>query len=131
MSADVWLDKESPEVYQALVETGRAAGRAALDAGIDKRLIELIRIRASQINGCAYCLRIHVADAIALGETTERLAILSAWRDSESWGPAVEQEIAAIATVNGSISIIGDTINQLAPTTMKRVRRESAHAVSL
>lgn len=53
--------------------------------------------------------------ATLLGQRrTALLGLLSsAWRDSESWGPAVEQEIAAIATVNGSISIIGDTINQL------------------
>ena len=128
MSADVWLDKESPEVYQALVETGRAAGRAALATGIDKRLIELIRIRASQINGCAYCLRIHVADAIALGETTERLAILSAWRDSEYFSPveqaalAITEDVTLIADVQHRRRLPDDDLSTLTNGQIAAVR---------
>ena len=49
---------------------------------IDSKLIELIKIRASQINGCAYCLDMHTKDARAMGETEQRIYCLSAWRES-------------------------------------------------
>ncbi|MFJ7939310.1 carboxymuconolactone decarboxylase family protein [Peribacillus sp. NPDC096622] len=50
--------------------------------GIDSTLIELIKIRASQINGCAYCLDMHTKDARAMGETEQRIYCLSAWRET-------------------------------------------------
>jgi AhpD family alkylhydroperoxidase len=49
--------------------------------GIDRNLRELIKIRASQINGCAYCLNMHTADARKMGETEQRLYCISAWRE--------------------------------------------------
>ena len=50
--------------------------------GVDPLLLELIKIRVSQINGCAYCLNMHCKEAISLGEDSARLFTLSAWRDS-------------------------------------------------
>lgn len=50
--------------------------------GIDRKLRELIKILASQINGCAYCLNMHTADARKMGETEQRLYCISAWRES-------------------------------------------------
>jgi AhpD family alkylhydroperoxidase len=52
------------------------------ESGVDKRLVELIKIRVSQINGCAFCLHMHSADALAMGETDVRMLLLSAWRES-------------------------------------------------
>jgi AhpD family alkylhydroperoxidase len=52
------------------------------ESGLDPKLLELIKIRASQINGCAYCLDIHTKDAIAIGEDPERLNVVAAWRES-------------------------------------------------
>ncbi len=57
-------------------------GKVVLQSGLEDRLIELVKIRASQINGCAFCLHIHTADARKHGETEERLYLLDAWRDS-------------------------------------------------
>jgi AhpD family alkylhydroperoxidase len=67
-----------------------AASRAmyALDtwvrksSGLDPALLELMRLRASQINGCAYCIDMHSKDALALGENEQRLHVLSAWREA-------------------------------------------------
>jgi AhpD family alkylhydroperoxidase len=50
--------------------------------GLDHRLLELVKMRASQINGCAYCLDMHSKDARALGETEQRLYALNAWRET-------------------------------------------------
>jgi AhpD family alkylhydroperoxidase len=68
----------APEVTQQAV----ALQQAIEATGIDKTLLELIKIRASQINGCAYCLNMHVRDARKQGENEMRLQLLPAWRES-------------------------------------------------
>ncbi len=57
------------------------------DCGLEYSLIELVKTRASQINGCAYCLNMHTSDARAAGETEARLYLLSAWRESTLYTP--------------------------------------------
>ena len=52
------------------------------ESGLEKSLLELVKIRASQINGCAYCLDMHTKDARAAGETEQRIYTLSAWRET-------------------------------------------------
>jgi AhpD family alkylhydroperoxidase len=64
------------------------------NTGLDHHLLHLIRIRASQINGCAYCLDMHSKDAIAAGETFQRLISVSAWREAPYYS---EAEKAALA----------------------------------
>src|SRR5262249_22770659 len=54
---------------------------------LDRKLLELIRTRASQINGCAYCLHMHREEAVKLGETDSRLLLLSAWKESGLYSP--------------------------------------------
>lgn len=54
----------------------------AEETNIDKTTAELIKIRASQINGCAYCLNMHTIDALKLGETKQRIFLLNAWQDT-------------------------------------------------
>ena len=70
----------APEAYAAIlgVET------YVRNSGIEKPLLELVKARASQINGCAYCLDMHTKDARAAGETEQRLYTLSAWRELHS-----------------------------------------------
>jgi AhpD family alkylhydroperoxidase len=51
-------------------------------SGLEQPLLELVKIRASQINGCAYCIDMHTKDARALGETEQRIYALSAWRET-------------------------------------------------
>ena len=63
-------------------------------AGLEKSLMELVKIRASQINGCAVCLHMHAIDARKLGETEERLFMLDAWQESPLYTP---RERAALA----------------------------------
>lgn len=57
-------------------------------SGIDRKLRELIKIRASQINGCAYCINMHTADAKKMGETEQRLYCISAWRECTFYSDA-------------------------------------------
>jgi AhpD family alkylhydroperoxidase len=63
-------------------------------SGIDKGLLELVKIRSSQINGCAYCLHMHTSDARAQGETEERIYLLDGWREAPCY---TEKERAALA----------------------------------
>ncbi|WP_316528880.1 carboxymuconolactone decarboxylase family protein [Kitasatospora brasiliensis] len=79
----VFIDKASPKAYQALLATAEATREVAAEAGLDRRLVELVNLRVSQINGCAYCLHVHTRAAIREGETTQRLGVLPAWRDTE------------------------------------------------
>ena len=71
--------------YQAAPETIKAlvALEAEIQAsGLEKSLIELVKTRASQINGCAYCIHMHTADARKQGETEQRLALIAAWQEA-------------------------------------------------
>ncbi|MCO6147026.1 carboxymuconolactone decarboxylase family protein [Flavobacterium sp. NRK1] len=65
-------------------------------ASISKTTKELIKIRASQINGCAYCINIHTNDAIKNGETNQRIFLLNAWREAEGIFTEEEKVVLAI-----------------------------------
>jgi AhpD family alkylhydroperoxidase len=62
-------------------------GKTILQGGLEESLMELVKIRASQINGCAFCLHMHTAEARKKGETEERLYLLDAWRESPLYSP--------------------------------------------
>ncbi|MCX4988949.1 MULTISPECIES: carboxymuconolactone decarboxylase family protein [unclassified Streptomyces] len=81
--------KLAPDVYKAMVRLDAAARR-----GVDPVLLELVKIRASQLNHCAFCLDMHTKDALAAGESVERIVQLGAWEESRHF--YTEKEIAAI-----------------------------------
>ncbi len=64
---------------------------------IDKKLIELIKIRASQINNCAYCINMHTKDALKNGETSQRIFLISAWREATKFFTEEEQIVLEMA----------------------------------
>ena len=78
MNARIDLMKVNPGIMQAMFGLERQIRKA----GLDHRLLDLVKMRASQMNGCAYCLDMHSKDARAAGETEQRLYGLSAWRDT-------------------------------------------------
>ncbi|MFC9755486.1 carboxymuconolactone decarboxylase family protein [Streptomyces sp. NPDC056921] len=90
----IYLDKQSPAAYQALVKTADAARATAAEAGLDRIVVELVNLRVSQLNGCAFCLDVHTRAALRAGETTRRLGVLAAWRDTELF---TARERAALA----------------------------------
>lgn len=73
--------------------------------GLEKSLIELVKIRASQINGCAYCINMHTEDARKRGETEQRIYLLSAWRESPLYS---DRERAALAWTE-AVTLIAQT----------------------
>ena len=94
-----------PGFYQAMTALDQAATRELDDAGIDRRLRELVKIRASQLNGCAYCLDMHARDARAAGETEQRIYALPGWRDAPFF---TVRERAALAFTE-SVTLVADT----------------------
>lgn len=107
MSDRVNLGKAAPELYQAVAELERLASARAEAAGLAKGFTHLLRLRASQINGCAFCLRMHARDALAAGEAAERLAVLPAWRET---GYFDARERAALALVEALTRIADDQL---------------------
>jgi AhpD family alkylhydroperoxidase len=90
--------------YQAMLEFAGKAAEAGADAGLSPLLVELIKVRASQLNGCAFCLKMHCADAVKAGETADRLAVLAGWWESQYFS-AEEQAALQIAE---NVTMIGD-----------------------
>jgi AhpD family alkylhydroperoxidase len=88
------FDAEAPGFARALAHLDHAATKELDRAGIDPRLRELVRVRASQLNGCAYCIDMHTKDARAIGETEQRLYALAAWQETPFF---TERERAALA----------------------------------
>lgn len=93
------LIQQMPDGYAAMRQLTRV-----VHAAVDPTLLELIQLRSSQINGCAYCLDMHTKDALANGEDVERLAVLPAWRESPAFS---EQERAALALTE-AVTLIAD-----------------------
>jgi AhpD family alkylhydroperoxidase len=89
--------KVSPELYDAMMTLSTAAAK-----DVDPTIVELIKIRASQINHCAFCLDMHVNDARKHGETEQRLALIAAWQEAGDLFTERElgQVIAMAVTIN-------------------------------
>jgi AhpD family alkylhydroperoxidase len=80
----------APEAYEAVL----ALGKVAAAAGIDKQLLELIKLRASQINGCAFCVQYHILQAESLGVPADKLNLVVVWREAPQFSA---RECAALA----------------------------------
>src|ERR1700728_2720777 len=107
MEPRIHFEKHAPEALRALYALERHLSASSLGEG----LLHLIKMRASQINGCAYCLDMHTKDARAAGETEQRLYTLSTWRETPFFS---ERERAALAwteaVTNISEAEIGDPL---------------------
>lgn len=79
----LYLDKARPEVFTAMSEVSKLIAAAGADVGISEQLLEIVNLRVSQINGCAYCLDVHYRKAVRLGEDPRRLAVLQTWQETE------------------------------------------------
>jgi AhpD family alkylhydroperoxidase len=80
----------APDLYDHIV----ALGQAAAKAGIDKQLLELVKLRASQINGCAFCVQFHILQGESLGIPVDKLNLVVVWREAPQFSA---RECAALA----------------------------------
>ena len=101
MQARLDYFKIAPELMKAML----GLETATRNSGLEMSLMELVKIRASQINGCAYCLHMHTRDARQAGETEERIHLLPAWRESSYYTP---RERAALAWTE-ALTLIAET----------------------
>ncbi len=103
------------EVAPAALAAMREVQRYVDHSGLDKKLLELVKLRASQINGCAYCVDMHSKDARVLGETEQRLYAVAVWREAPFFS---ERERAALGWTEAvtlvSTSGVPDDVYQLA-----------------
>ena len=99
------FDEHAPEFSRAMSHLDRAATKELDKVDFDVRLRELVRIRASQLNGCAYCIDMHTKDARSAGETEQRIYALSAWRETPFFSA---RERAALALTE-SVTLMPQT----------------------
>jgi AhpD family alkylhydroperoxidase len=104
MLPQVNITKLYPDVYKALMTLEEANKHAEQDAALEPLLADLVKIRCSQLNGCAFCLRMHTREAIAHGETADRLSVVGAWWESQYFTPAEQ----AALTLAERVTRIGD-----------------------
>lgn len=90
-----------PELYQAV----RALDGAVNKSGLDKRTLHLVKLRASQINGCAYCVDLHVKDALADGMDAQLLHLVAVWRES----PFFDARDRAVLEWTESVTLAAET----------------------
>ncbi|ASS67247.1 MULTISPECIES: carboxymuconolactone decarboxylase family protein [unclassified Paenibacillus] len=93
--------KSVPEAYQAMAALEKASGKS-----LDPVLKELVKIRVSQINGCAFCIDMHVRDLLKLGGQNDRMPLISVWHDAPCFSDAERAalrlaEHAAVVSVKG------------------------------
>lgn len=103
----VHLSRSAPTAYKALAAFSQTVGAVAAEAGIDDRLKELVQIHASQLNGCAYCVRVHVDRAVAAGLDVDVIAQVAVWRES---GVFTDRERAAFELTESFTFISEDGI---------------------
>jgi AhpD family alkylhydroperoxidase len=100
-----------PDFYKAMIELDKVS-----DEGLDPKLAHLVRVRASQINGCAYCTDMHSLDLLELGDNQQRITLLPVWRESRNFYS--EQEQAALALTEAitlvSVDHVPDDVYEVA-----------------
>lgn len=98
------LSKADPKAFDAMLNLEKYLA----ESGLDKILFELIKTRASQINGCAYCINMHVRDAMKIGETSQRLFLLDAWRETTLF---TDKERAVLALTEAMTLIANNPVS--------------------
>lgn len=91
-----YMDKVMPEAWEAAVTFAMSVGEEALRQGLTAQEMELIKLRASQMNGCVYCLDLHSRKARDAGVSQQKLDVLPAWRETDLFDDR-EQAVLAIA----------------------------------
>jgi len=149
MGTRVQIERQDAAAYRSLVTLSTTVEEAAASADISPAFTEVLRLRVSQINGCAYCLRTHTRAALAAGETTDRLAVLSSWRETEyfsdreraalelaeaitlvSAGPVSEELYAHVARTLSEAEISAVTWIAIVMNSFNRVRIANRQKVS-
>lgn len=102
--ARVSIDKQSASVYRSYLAAAAEVRARAADAGLSRTTLELVNLRVSQINRCAFCLNMHSHALLEAGETPQRLALLPAWRETTLF---IDVERAALEIAE-AVTLVAD-----------------------
>src|ERR1700686_3812919 len=97
------FEAQAPDAFEIVSALGRAAGKF----GIDKQLLELIKLRASQINGCAFCVQHHILESERLGISADKLNLVVVWREAPLFSARERAALAwteALTLLPGGVS---------------------------
>jgi AhpD family alkylhydroperoxidase len=97
------MKAQAPDIHEALLSLGKLATKA----GLEKELIELIKIRASQVNGCAFCLQYHILQAEALGLSSDKINLVAVWPEAPQFSTRERAALAwteALTVLAGGVS---------------------------
>ena len=103
MKSRILINEVAPQAYQALMNLEKYISTTSLTSTHK----ELIKIRASQINGCAFCINMHTADARKQGETEQRIYLTSAWKEADVY----TEEEKAILALTEQVTLIGNHVS--------------------
>jgi len=118
------LKQIAPDVYEAVAGLAQLAGKA----GLDKQLLELVKIRASQINGCAFCVQYHILIAEKLGVSADKINLVVVWREAPQFS---KRERAALAWTEALTRLSGDVSDEVyAEATAEFSEKELAYLTS-
>jgi len=120
------LAKSAPKVFRALIGFDAAARE-----GLDPALVELIQIRASHLNHCAYCLHMHTNDARKAGESEDRLHMVPVWREARHFFTEREQAALALTEAVTLVADAGVPDDVYAQAAAQFDEQELAHVLSL
>lgn len=93
------IGQTAPELYKTVLELDRLATLKIQNAHIEEGFAHLLKLRASQINQCAFCIRMHTQDALKSGENIERISLLNAWRETEYFNPKERASLKLIEEI--------------------------------
>jgi AhpD family alkylhydroperoxidase len=96
----------APDAYDIVLALGQAAARA----GIDKQLLELIKLRASQINGCAFCVQYHILQGESLGIAADKLNLVVVWREAPLFSGRERAALAWTEALTLAAGGVGDEV---------------------
>jgi AhpD family alkylhydroperoxidase len=118
------LKQIAPDVYDAVANLAQLAGKA----GLDKQLLELVKIRASQVNGCAFCVQYHILIAEKLGVPADKIHLVVVWREAPQFSG---RERAALAWTEALTKLSGDVSDEVyAEATAEFSEKELAYLTS-
>lgn len=104
---DLYLDKASPDVWRAAGTFSTAVAQDAAERGLTTEESELIKVRASQINGCAFCLDLHTRQARDAGVPQQKIDMLAAWRDAGVYSDR-QRAVLAVAEAGTEVPLSED-----------------------
>lgn len=96
MTDTVNIGKQHADLYKSVLGVSKQADDALVAAGLEPLLGEIVKVRISQLNGCAFCMRLHSRDAVKKGETADRLSVLAGWWETQYFSD-VERAALALA----------------------------------